>query len=238
MTIPLHDDVPDGVLDVSTHFFEFIPENEYGRENPTVLEAHELERDRNYYILLTTSSGLYRYNICDVVRCTGFYRTTPMLVFLHKGAHISNITGEKISESQVVAAVRSCVERMQINLQHFTVSPMWGNPPQYQLLTEELDVRSPAVGRSLAERVDGELQTLNCEYEERRRSGRLAQLNWRPLPAGTWQRFAGIRQSSLGGSLEQYKHPCLVPEMGFTDKLLSECTLRPGVPQTPKPRAA
>ena len=102
MTIPMADHCADGVLDVSSHFFEFIPEAEYGSAEPAVLEAHELEEGKNYYILLTTSGGLYRYDIRDVVRCTGFHQATPRLEFLNKGSQISNITGEKISESQVV----------------------------------------------------------------------------------------------------------------------------------------
>ncbi|MGI9455197.1 MAG: GH3 auxin-responsive promoter family protein, partial [Aeoliella sp.] len=61
MSIPFANDTPDGILDFAHHFFEFIPEEEYEKSNPTVLEAHELQPDRNYFILLTTSGGLYRY---------------------------------------------------------------------------------------------------------------------------------------------------------------------------------
>ncbi len=222
MTIPLRENCSDGVLDITSHFFEFIPVEEYETESPTVLEAHELEPGRSYYILLTTSSGLYRYDICDVVRCTGFLHTTPLLEFLHKGAHISNLTGEKVSESQVVQAVRSGLERMRLQLRHFTVCPMWDEPPRYQLLGEERDILSPALGQTLADYADRNLQDLNCEYQEKRRTGRLQSLRWCPLPAGTWQRFAESRQRTLGGAFEQYKHPCLVPDLDFTRKLLDE----------------
>ncbi len=147
MTIPVADGTAAGILDVTTHFFEFIPESEYGRPDPNVLEAHELEEGKNYYILLTTSSGLTRYNICDVVRCTGFYHSTPLVEFLHKGAHIANLTGEKISESQVVAAVRGATDEMRLCLSHFTVSPVWGNPPKYHLHIEQADIPGAAPRR-------------------------------------------------------------------------------------------
>ena len=222
MTIPLCDNRSDGVLDVVTHFFEFIPEREHGCKNPTVLEAHELQEGESYFILLTTSSGLYRYDIHDVVQCMGFCGTTPMLKFLHKGAHIANVTGEKVSESQVVTAVCKSVEQMQIHLKHFTVSPVWGEPPRYQLLAEEQDVLAPSVGEELADNVDRQLQQLNCEYREKRQSGRLASLKWVPLPERTWMRFAKKSQQKLGGSLEQYKHPCLVPDMDFSARLVRE----------------
>jgi hypothetical protein len=142
MTIPLADGTAAGVLDVGSHFFEFIPEDEHESTNPTVLEAHELQEGRNYFILLTTVSGLYRYDIRDVVRCTGFRGTTPLLEFLHKGAHIASVTGEKLAESQVVSAVRGGLDRLKLDLQHFTLSPIWEDPPKYRLHVERNDIAS------------------------------------------------------------------------------------------------
>ena len=43
MTIPLSDATSSGVLDVTSHYFEFIPEAEGDNPNPTVLAAHELK---------------------------------------------------------------------------------------------------------------------------------------------------------------------------------------------------
>ncbi len=222
MTIPLRENCSDGVLDVTSHFFEFIPVEEYESEFPLVLEAHELTPGESYYILLTTASGLYRYDICDVVRCTGYLHTTPLLEFLHKGAHISNLTGEKVSESQIVQAVRTGMDHMRIQLRHFTVCPVWDEPPCYQLLGEERDILSPRMGQKLADHADITLQELNCEYQEKRRTNRLQGLRWQPLPNGTWQRFADHRQRTLGGAFEQYKHPCLVPDLEFSKKLLGK----------------
>ena len=222
MTIPLADGTAAGVLDVGSHFFEFIPEDEHESTNPTVLEAHELEEGRNYFILLTTVSGLYRYDIRDVVRCTGFRGTTPLLEFLHKGAHIASITGEKLAESQVVSAVRGGLDRLKLDLQHFTLSPIWEDPPKYRLHVERNDVSIPELRQRLAVNVDTELQELNVEYREKRQSGRLGPIECLALPNGTWDRFIRQRQSRFGASLEQYKHPCLVPSLTFSETLLKE----------------
>lgn len=227
MTIPIEDGRSSGILDVTTHFFEFIPENEHGKQDATVLEAHELQEGQNYYILLTTSSGLYRYDIRDVVRCTGFYGTTPMLEFLHKGAHISNITGEKVSESQIADAVSTSAAKLDIDLQHFMVTPVWGEPPEYQLLVENQDVMSTGLRDSLAQSVDSSLQELNCEYREKRGTGRLAPMQCIALTDGAWRSFIGSRISRLGGSLEQYKHPCLVPDLEFKSRVMNEFILEP-----------
>ena len=213
MTIPMQDGSSDGILDVSTHYFEFIPVSEHGQPNPIVLGAHELERDCDYYILLTTSSGLYRYNISDVVRCTGHVGTTPLLRFLHKGAHISNLTGEKISESQAVDAVGLALKSLNHRVSMFTLTPVWGEPPYYQILIEEGELPTAALADRFAVSVDEELRALNCEYDEKRATSRLGSIRIARLKPGTWGRFASQRQSKFGGSLEQYKHPCLLPDM-------------------------
>src|SRR5206468_6711794 len=116
MTIPMADGTPSGVLDVTSHVFEFIPEEEGESPNPTVLSAHELQEGRTYYVLMTTAYGLYRYNIFDVVRCTGFFNKTPLVEFLSKGAHFANITGEEVSEYHVTTAMGEVLRDMNLNL--------------------------------------------------------------------------------------------------------------------------
>ncbi|MGQ0634813.1 MAG: GH3 auxin-responsive promoter family protein [Planctomycetaceae bacterium] len=222
MTIPFADHDAAGILDVGTHYFEFIPEAEHGSADPTVLEAHELREGENYYIILTTSSGLYRYDIRDVVRCTGFAGGTPLLEFLNKGAHISSVTGEKISESQVVAALRRATSELGVDLSHYTVTPVWGDPPGYRLLVEETDLIARELGERLSALVDAHLQRLNMEYGEKRATGRLRSLVPVYLPPGSWLRFARARQSKLGGSVEQYKHPCLAPDLAFCEVFLRD----------------
>lgn len=221
MTIPFVDHSATGVLEITSHFFEFIPEAEHHSEQPMVLEAHELEPDRNYFILLTTASGLYRYDIHDMVRCTGFRGTTPTLEFLNKGSHISSVTGEKITESQVVTSVKESLAAFAIQLTHFTLAPSWGEPPGYQLLVEEHDMPFDLRSR-VCEAIDRRLRELNCEYGEKRRTGRLAPLAPLAIPTGSWKRFASQRQSRLGGSIEQYKHPCLVPDLKFCETFVRE----------------
>jgi len=230
MTIPLHDHRADGLLDVGTHYFEFIPEAEHGTPQPTVLEAHELREGECYYILLTTASGLCRYDIRDVVRCTGFQGTTPLLEFLNKGSHISSITGEKISESQVVGALKQATAELNLQLSYYTLTPVWGDPPGYRLLLEEADLPARDLAEKLCHAADARLQQLNVEYGEKRNTGRLTPMAPVLLPTGSWTRFARSRQSKLGGSVEQYKHPCLAPDLKFHDTFLGNFAETPAGP--------
>lgn len=223
MTLPISDNTPAGLLEIETHFFEFIPVEEAGSADPVVLEAHELQEGREYFILLTTSSGLYRYNIRDVVRCTGYYGSTPFLEFRHKGAHISSITGEKIAESQVVEAVRGACEQHHLALQQYTLTPRWGAPPGYTLFVSSTNGLSEQALRQLAITVDQRLSELNCEYQEKRATERLDQIDVRVLASDVWDRFAERRLHAAGGSPEQYKHPCLVPDPQFRQVFLRQC---------------
>jgi GH3 auxin-responsive promoter len=215
MSIPLTDGTSAGVLDYYHHYFEFIPVEEHESASPTVLEGHELEVGRDYYIVLTTSGGLYRYDIHDVVRCVGFEGQAPLVEFLNKGKSFSNLTGEKISEYQVIRAVEQSFRELQLTIDTFTLAPVMEQQPRYVLLVE----RPTHHGRAgdLAARVHANLAQLNEEYAEKCASGRLQPIQVREVPAGTWTELRRQR-TSRRGNFEEYKHPCLVGELNFVER--------------------
>jgi hypothetical protein len=216
MTIPMADGTPSGVLDVTSHVFEFIPEEEGDSPNPTVLSAHELQVGRTYYILLTTAYGLYRYNIFDVVRCTGYFNQTPLVEFLSKGAHFANITGEKVSEHQITAAMADVLRTMDLNLTAYSVAPCWDDVlPFYGLFIERADLASREQGIQLTQALEKRLANINIEYASKRESQRLGLMRLFLLPAHSWQQWDRQRLARTGGTLEQYKHPCLIADPKF-----------------------
>ena len=220
MTIPIEDGTSTGVLDYVSHFYEFIPEAEIDRENPTVLEAHELEIDKNYFILLSTSGGLYRYNIHDVVQCVGYEGQVPLLNFLNKGVNFSSITGEKLSEFQVVSAAKWSFEELALPVESFTIAPiMKGDHPGYVLLVEPSD--KGRNNEEFARRVEHHLKTLNMEYSDKLESGRLRPLSVIEIPSGTWHSYR-IMRTSERGNFEEYKHPYLVGDLSFVEKLAGQ----------------
>jgi hypothetical protein len=223
MTIPMADGTPSGALDVTSHFFEFVPEEEGDSPNPTVLAAHELQEGRTYYILLTTAYGLYRYNIFDVVRCTGFFNQTPLVEFLSKGAHFANITGEKVSEYHVTGAMADVLGRMNLNLTAYSVAPCWDDTlPFYGLFVERPDLASREQGIQLTLEMERRLSEVNSEYASKRATQRLGPLRLFLLPAHSWREWDRQRLARTGGALEQYKHPCLVPDPKFRDSVTIE----------------
>ncbi len=219
MTIPLADNTPAGMLDYTHHFFEFIPVEEFGTPSPNVLEAHELEVDRDYYILLTTSGGLYRYNIHDVVRCVGFQGQAPLLEFLNKGKNFASLTGEKLSEYQVVRAVERTFSELSVPVDFFTVAPIMEDAqPRYVLLMEQNVHRGRET--ELASGFQRNLSELNEEYADKCASGRLLPAQVRNVPAGTWRRMRA-EKTSVRGNFEEYKHIYLVQDLEFADRVMS-----------------
>jgi hypothetical protein len=216
MTIPLADGTPAGLLDFYNHFFEFIPVEEQGSARPTILEGHELEVGKDYYILLTTSGGLYRYNIFDVVRCVGFEGQAPYVEFLNKGKNFCSLTGEKLSEHQVVRAVKSGFADLALPLETFAVAPVMEEQPRYVLMVEPAAHRGRA--GELAHRTQMYLERLNEEYASKCESGRLLPLVVSEVAPGTWH---ALRAQKVGdrGNLEEYKHNCLVNDLGYVERV-------------------
>ncbi len=151
-TIPIADGTPAGVLDIRHHYFEFIPEDQADSPNPDVVAAVDLIEGQRYFLVPTTAGGLYRYMIHDLVRCVGFEGQAPLVEFLSKGAHFSSLTGEKLSEYQVVLAVNAAQRILGIKLGAYLVLPHWGEPPHYHLLIEETDVPDDPPGAAVGRR--------------------------------------------------------------------------------------
>lgn len=220
MTIPMSDGTPSGTLDVTSHFFEFIPEDEIKSPQPTVLQAHEIIPGRNYYILLTTSYGLYRYNIFDVVRCTGFHNQTPLVEFLSKGSLFSNLTGEKVSEYHVSGAMADVLRQLDMSVSTYSLAPCWDDRlPYYGLFLERSDVADRSVGQKLAQNLERRLCEVNEEYASKRQSQRLGPIRVQVLPLGTWAEWDRKRLARTGGSMDQYKHPSLISDPKLRESL-------------------
>lgn len=216
MTIPLEGGTPGGVLDIWSHYFEFVPESEIDSPQPTVLGAHELEEGKSYYILPTTSYGLYRYHISDVVKVTGFYGRTPVVEFLSKGHRFANITGEKLSEYHVTKAMDAVARRVPQPVTAYSLVPQWDERQSYYgLFLEEPDAADEALLRRFLAEFDRQLGEENVEYRAKRESGRLGPVRAALIPAGAWAAWDRARLAKTGGSPEQYKHPCLIGDDSF-----------------------
>jgi hypothetical protein len=220
MTIPLEGNTPSGVLDIWSHYFEFVPEGEIDSPQPTVLGAHELSEGKSYFIIPTTAYGLYRYHISDLVRVTGFYGRTPLVEFLGKGHRFANLTGEKLSEYHVTKAMDAVAKRVSQPVTAYSLAPIWHDArPYYGLFLEEPDAANEGSLKQFLAEFDRQLGEENVEYAAKRESGRLGPPRAVLIPAGSWSAWDRARLATTGGSPEQYKHPCLIGDIKFRDTM-------------------
>ena len=96
MSIPVADGNGGGVLDIEGNFFEFIPAEELENWTGPGLLCDELQVGQKYFVILTTPSGLFRYNISDVVEVTGYMHQAPIIRFLNKGNRISTMASRRL----------------------------------------------------------------------------------------------------------------------------------------------
>lgn len=211
---PLVNSGAAGVLNVTSHFFEFVPEEQRDDPNQQFLTSDELESNREYYIYFSTSAGLYRYDINDVVRVVDFYRNTPVIQFVRKGQGMTSITGEKLTESQVTGALLEAVESGGYDVQHFTACVQWGEPPRYALYAELGDSMTTARSREFLRAFDRSLCEQNIEYEAKRESTRLGAPVLKRVAPGSYQ---ALRQKRVaeGAPESQVKIPQLSTDMEF-----------------------
>jgi hypothetical protein len=137
-----------GALALTSHFFEFIDENE------TAHLAHELEVGATYRVVVTTGGGLYRYDLGDLVEVTGHAAQCPLLRFHGRASGGSDLVGEKLSEPFVRGVLQRLFEQMNLAPRFSLLVPVPQAPPRYRLY---LQTAKMIDGQQLAAHVDSAL---------------------------------------------------------------------------------
>ena len=198
-TITLGRRAGSGLPTFDTHFFEFVERQRWDDGHPEFLTLDRLRKGVDYYVIVTTPSGLYRYFINDLVRVTGFLHRMPLLQFRQKGKGVTSITGEKLYESQVLAAVGQGLATTG-SAPRFLMMLADEQGQHYRLYVEP-DTAPGLSAAQLGTQVDARLQALNIEYASKRESGRLGSVVAHWLAPGTeeaWRRDAVARGQREG----------------------------------------
>lgn len=211
-TIPLDDVLPAGVPSVGAGFYEFIPQENWNDSCPKTIDGHELEQDREYRIVMTTSAGYYRFDIGDIVKCRGHVGQAPLLEFIQKSDNVGDLEGEKLTEHQVVEASHLAAEATSVELKLMTAVPrrLEHQQPRYDFLIEASDVSNTQQARLFLAHLDEELQKLNFLWRARRQEGVLQSPHLSLLAPGEWDRTIQEEVQRRGTGDYQYKHPGLV----------------------------
>ena len=198
-----------GLPPLNDCFFEFAEQALWDAGILRVLTLEELEVGARYYIIVTTASGLYRYFMNDLIEVTGMFRQTPLVRFVQKGKGVTNLTGEKLYEGQVIEAVQHALDTAGVAAPFFVLIAE-EQRFTYSLVIE-CDNEAKADLNTLAAAVDRRLGELNIEYQAKRDSGRLLPLNVRRLKRGAADVYkaacvrAGQREGQFKLAVLQYR---------------------------------
>jgi hypothetical protein len=147
----------------------------------------EIEVGKEYELVVTNFSGLYRYQIEDVVRVTGYYNKTPKVEFLYRNNLAMNIANEKTTTQMVDWAAAETQKKAGIAFKGYSFyADTSVDPVRYMLLAEpEEDIpdeRIPEIEAIL----DEYLSESNEKYFKYRRWGMLAAPKFNVLKKDTY----------------------------------------------------
>ena len=184
-TLTINND--QGLPTLSSNFFEFIERNDWESERENIKLLDELEIGKQYYVIVTTVNGLYRYFMNDIVEVTGRYNNTPTLKFLQKGQGVTNITGEKLYESQTIQALSNLEDTLGLEV----VFHQWIADEEMSRYRVYLEIKNETAFSmsEVSEALDQALSNLNIEYQQKRDSGRLKPIDVQFLNTGTGELY-------------------------------------------------
>ncbi len=189
----LIDPQTDGsILSVTNGFYEFVPFDVATPQAGDFLLAHQLEAGQRYYVYITTFSGLYRYDMNDVVEVVGWFNAAPVLKFLFKGKGVTSIQGEKLSEEQFIESIQQAASASGIE-HDFFVGYADAQAQCYKLYIEFLREYPTERIERFARGVDQSLCQKNVEYDAKRKSERLKPLTVIKTDRDFFSRYRELR---------------------------------------------
>jgi len=159
----------DGLLLFTEHgiFYEFMPVEEYGKPKPQTVGLKDVQTDRNYALVISTTGGLWRYIIGDTIKFT--HLNPYKIKVTGRLKHYMNAFGEEVMVDNTDKAIAWAAAKTNAVVNDYTAAPVYFSessngthewliefdvPPQnLQLFTTELDAA---------------LKTINSDYEAKR----------------------------------------------------------------------
>ena len=148
-------------------FYEFIPMDELESPNPHVVPLWGVETGRNYAMLISTSSGLWRYMIGDTVRFTG--KDPYKFVITGRTKFFINAFGEELIVDNAEVGLAEACRQTGAQVLEYTAAPVFMDGEgkcRHQWLVEF--AKEPADIALFARILDETLQHVNSDYEAKR----------------------------------------------------------------------
>jgi hypothetical protein len=212
MNSPLGDAEPGGPLALCGHYLEFQTEAEFLAGGTHTVPSHALEPGARYSPVLTTSAGLYRYQLGDIVECHGRWEGVPCIRFAYKAGATANLVSEKLTEAHVTQAMGPALGAAGLDTHWFCVAPLSaGTPPHYVCYLECAPGASVTALEPLATAIDRGLRAANVDYDRVRHGGALGPPRLRLIRPGSYAAWRQA-QADAGAPVAQMKVAHLVDD--------------------------
>ena len=197
-------------------FYEFIPMDTFGTLNQRVIRLNQVELHKNYALVITTNSGLWRYLIGDTIRFTSLnpYR----IKVTGRTKHHINVFGEELMVENTDTALAKTCKMFNCEMVDYTVAPIFMTNNQKGAHEWMVEFKNPPEDiAKFTQALDENIQALNSDYEAKRYNNMtlnpLVLHVARPHLFYDWLK----QQDKLGG---QHKVPRLSNERTYLERLL------------------
>ena len=195
-------------------FYEFIKADEFGEKTQKRHTLGEVELNVNYVLILSTSAGLWAYNIGDTV-C--FVSLKPYrLIVTGRIKHFISAFGEHVIGKEVETAMQKASQESEVQVKEFTVAPKID--PEEGLPYHEWFIEfenPPQNTENFAQKLDQSMQEQNVYYEDLLKGSVLRTLVITTVADGGFQQY----MKSIGKLGGQNKVPRLSNDRKIVDKL-------------------
>jgi len=148
-------------------FYEFIPMEKFDGENSTAIPLEEVVLEKNYALIITTNSGLWRYLIGDTIKFTSLnpYR----IKITGRTKHFINTFGEELIIDNAEQALKNACEKTNSEILDYTAGPIFmeGNAKGAHEWIIEFS-KEPKNMAIFTEILDNSLKAINSDYEAKR----------------------------------------------------------------------
>lgn len=203
-------------------FYEFISMDTFGTPNQKVVRLADVELNKNYAIVITTNSGLWRYLIGDTVRFTSLnpYR----IRVTGRTKHHINVFGEELMVENTDQAIAKACQITHTEVIDYTVAPIFMQDKEKGAHEWMIEFKKKPTDVGLFQKVlDETLQTLNSDYEAKRHNN----MTLNPLVINIAREnlfYDWLKErDKLGG---QHKIPRLSNQRDYLEQLKEMCAVK------------
>ncbi len=148
-------------------YYEFMPLEEVGRPDATVVPLEGVEVGRNYAMLISTTCGLWRYMIGDTVEFTS--KRPYKFIITGRTKYFINAFGEELIMDNAEKGLAYACEMTGAQVLEYTAAPVYMDQNakcRHQWLIEFS--KEPDSLQRFAQALDQKLQEINSDYEAKR----------------------------------------------------------------------